>query len=374
MSKTKILHIAKWYPNKEEPLLGIFVRKHLLASQKEFDNTVLSIYQTNNISVNIKRVEANTKGVDEVVFYYRNGLINKAKVLYCVYKEIKKHRDTKLIHSHIMGWSTSIAYLASIISNKDFLVTEHWTGYRKGHYNQLSVYTKALRRLVARKAKIITVVSEFLKKDMLSCKLKGNYTILENVVDGVIPNNKKNDLFTFLFVGDLDEEHKNVSGILRSFSDVVKTNKNVRLDILGEGKDGNVYKDLTHKLQINDFVRFLGYKNNKEVFEYLSKSHGLVLNSNFETFSIICAEALLCGIPVISTKCGGPESFLNEQTGYLIDIGSDKQLTKAMINMLNHSNNFNKDQLIATATKFSEKEISKKLRSIYASLLDNSLR
>ena len=55
---------------------------------------------------------------------------------------------------------------------------------------------------------------------------------------------------------------------------------------------------------------------------------------NFSTFSIICAEALLCGIPVISTKCGGPESFLNDHTGIMIDIGNKDQLTEAMLTII----------------------------------------
>lgn len=374
MSKTRILHISKWYPNKEEPLLGIFVQKHILASQQVANNTVLSIYQTDTISENIKRDETNTNGINEIVFYYRRGLINKIRVLNSVYKEVRKHSDAKLIHAHIMGWSSSISYFASFVFNIDYIITEHWTGYRKGKYKQLNIFTKALRQIVARKAKVITTVSNFLKQDMLSCRIKGNYTILENVVDGQLPTLPKNKLFTFIFVGDLDEEHKNVSGILKSFAKLAKTNDNIRLDILGEGKDAHTYKTLTKQLNMENHVQFCGYKNNNEVFEYLSQSHCLVLNSNFETFSIICAEALLCGIPVISTKCGGPESFLNEQTGYLIDVNSDEQLIDAMGKMLTQHQQFNANQLIKTAEKFSEKSISKKLQAIYASVLDKPLK
>lgn len=37
MSRIKVLHLAKWYPNKDEPLLGIFVRKHIVWNSENID-------------------------------------------------------------------------------------------------------------------------------------------------------------------------------------------------------------------------------------------------------------------------------------------------------------------------------------------------
>ena len=44
MSKKKVLHLAKWYPNKEEPLLGIFIQKHIQSVQKSYVNKIISVY------------------------------------------------------------------------------------------------------------------------------------------------------------------------------------------------------------------------------------------------------------------------------------------------------------------------------------------
>ena len=40
MAKNKVLHLAKWYPNKE-PLLGIFIQKHIQSVQRLFDNKIM---------------------------------------------------------------------------------------------------------------------------------------------------------------------------------------------------------------------------------------------------------------------------------------------------------------------------------------------
>ena len=71
MSKKKVLHLAKWYPNKEEPLLGIFIQKHIKSVQQSFDNKVISVYQTDTIKSNIQRIVNHYNNTEEVVFYHK---------------------------------------------------------------------------------------------------------------------------------------------------------------------------------------------------------------------------------------------------------------------------------------------------------------
>ena len=81
-----VLHLAKWYPNKVEPLLGIFVRKHILATKNNFHHKVISIYNTDDYESQITRITNNFQDVEEVVFYYKGGISTKLKVFYKVWK------------------------------------------------------------------------------------------------------------------------------------------------------------------------------------------------------------------------------------------------------------------------------------------------
>ncbi len=368
MSNKKVLHLVKWYPNKEEPLLGIFIRKHIQSIQKYGINKVIGMHQTEHIKSNISRIENNSNNIEEVILYHKKGILNKIKVLFMIWKETRRFKPD-IVHAHVMGWTSSLAYILSKINKTPFIISEHWSGYRTKAFDNLHFASKKLRKKSAKLAKHVCVVSKFLKSDMKKCGIKANYMTIGNVVDGHVLNSPKNETFTFVFTGDLIQETKNIKGILEAFYEIIKQHKNIKLEIIGDGKDYKNFKELSNKLELNDQVIFHGNQSNDFVFKTLSKSHVLIVNSYFETFSIICAEALLCGIPVISTKCGGPESFLNEETGILIDSGNKQQLEKAMRAIINTYDRYNSEKLKSIAKKFSMERIGEKINQTYTNTL-----
>lgn len=365
MSKMKILHLAKWYPNREEPLLGIFVQKHIQSVQKYGNNKVINIYQTDSINKNIERVVKQTNGVEEIIFYYKKGLLNKMQVLWHVWKEMKT-TQVQLIHAHVMGWPSILAYF----SPTPYLISEHWSGYRNRHFSKLNFITKLFIRKASKKANSICTVSDFLKKDMLTCGIKGNYITVENVVEGTPISVEKNKNFNFIFAGDLIQETKNVKGILEAFAELSKIHKDIRLDIIGDGIDRKNYEHLANSLGIKKQTTFHGNQSNEYVFKTLSQAHVLILNSYFETFSVICAEALLCGIPVVSTKCGGPESFLDEKSGLFIEPGNTKQLYRSMKTIMKTYETYQPEHLKNIAKKFSKEQIGEKIHGVYQQILN----
>ena len=60
----------------------------------------------------------------------------------------------------------------------------------------------------------------------------------------------------------------------------------------------------------------------------------LVVPSRRETFSLVTAEALASGTPVVATRCGGPEEILTEETGQLTEVDDAAALAIAIESML----------------------------------------
>ncbi len=366
--KPTVLHLAKWYPNNIEPLLGIFVRKQIISINHTYNNKVISTYETDDISEPIKRVVNNIDGVEEIVFYHKKGHFTKLKLYNRIWKEIQTS-NARIIHAHIMGWTSTFAYLKNLLHKTPYFITEHWSGYHYGLFTSQNFLIKQLKKRSAFNAEKVFTVSQSLLDDMFSCGIKATYKVIGNVVDGEVLDKQKNATFSFIFVGDLEQSHKNVSGILKSFA-TLKEEINIRLDIVGAGKDQTQYKQLSTALNINDSVKFHGSIPNSEVYKLLAQAQVLVLNSNYETFSIICAEALQCGIPVISTRCGGPESFLSKETGILIDPKNDTQLIEALRSIHQNYASYKKEELQKVALQFSPTFIGEEICWEYANVLN----
>ena len=85
------------------------------------------------------------------------------------------------------------------------------------------------------------------------------------------------------------------------------------------------------------------------------------------------AEALACGKPVITTRCGGPEEFVSDERGRLIEVNNPDQLKKALIWMRNHYSEFDPDTLKDFIQRnYSAEVVGKKFLDLYEKALNQS--
>jgi len=122
---------------------------------------------------------------------------------------------------------------------------------------------------------------------------------------------------------------------IEAVAELIRKGLGVKYLIAGIGEDRKNLEVLTKKLGIADNIIFLGSIRNSELPEYYSIADMAVYPSiGKETFGISIAEAMACGIPVISTRVGGIPEVVAEGTGLLVPPKDKISLAQAMETLL----------------------------------------
>jgi len=356
--KYNILMLSAWYPTDKNPFLGIFVRRHAEAIALKHNVYVLHVTVDEELKEKEFRIQKKQIGqLNEIIIYY--GKSKRKTNLYNQFKNyniLNKHysfglnkyleSDIKfdLIHLN-MAWPLGL--IAKSISDQlkiPAVLSEHWTGYLPADGRYKGTFLKYVTKKIVKKAKAITTVSENLANQMASLDLKGNYSIISNVVDTSLFQflKKESDKVTIIHVSSLDDAQKNVTGLLHAFQKVKKKHPEIELIIVGSGADEQTVKRLSNELGLTTRgVIFVGHKTEVELVAYLQKSDALILNSNYENQPVVILEALCCGIPVISTDVGGISENVNNENGILFIPNNENELITAIESFLTKKDNFN---------------------------------
>ena len=126
---------------------------------------------------------------------------------------------------------------------------------------------------------------------------------------------------------------KDQETLLRAFAKVVQR-RPARLLILGEGEDRAALEALAAKLGVSQRVHLPGH-----VFDSLAQTKAadlFVLSSRYEGLPTVLIEALLCGLPIVSTDCEhGPREILEGgRYGTLVPVGDVDALAAAILRSL----------------------------------------
>lgn len=142
--------------------------------------------------------------------------------------------------------------------------------------------------------------------------------------------------------------------------------------IVGDGQEEAFYKKTASELGLNDIVSFAGRKTESEIAEILSQTDALLMASDIETFGIPAVEALAAGVPVISTRCKGPESFLNDDCAEFCNVHDPKDMEDAILRMAARSDTLDEAKIRAAAKPFDSVAVAEHAVQIYREALENT--
>lgn len=351
--KKSILFLPRWYPNKMDIQLGTFIQQQAQLIASDFDVSVIYVQADPNARQLYTVEESNNNNVTEVLVYFKsgNGIFSKIinakrykKAQQIGFEKLNKKID--LCHVHVPYRSAFLALQLLSKKNIPFVITEHWSGHLTGEYQQKNTADKTIYKKVLRKAEKITCVSKILQKHFTQ---NTGFTpeVIPNAIKSVTPttSSTRTEKINILSVSDLNDSVKNITGLLEAFKISHQQNQALHLTIVGGGPDEDLIKKKIESLHLQNFVTLKGRLNHEQVLASYAQCDFYCCNSNFETFGMAIAEALLAGKPVISTKCGGPEEFLNTENSLTCETKNNAELITALLQMATSYKTFNSSKI-----------------------------
>jgi glycosyltransferase involved in cell wall biosynthesis len=390
MQKPKVLYLPKWYPNRYDPMPGLFIERHARSVSGMADVSVLYIHQDEQLKETRVEIErSRDRELLQVKIYYRpcrfaipaaRSMSNFIRYLFYHYKGLKLIRQEsgkpELVHVNVLTRLGMIALLYKWLTGTPYVITEHWTRYLPHMDNFRGRLRKAVSMLVARKAAAIMPVTDNLRRAMESHGLiNRDYRIIPNVVDMNMFRIRERDpdkaIKKFIHVSCFEDRQKNISGILRVLKRLSEKRTDWLCQMIGEGIHFEKLVSYARELNIEGkFVTFSGLKENDELAGLMADAGFQVLFSRFENLPVVILESYACGVPVISTDVGGIREHMDGRLGILIPSEDEDHLLEKLVYMLDHYQDYDKDKIRAYAMgHFSREVIGAQLFDVYSSVL-----
>ncbi len=197
------------------------------------------------------------------------------------------------------------------------VLTEHSTGFARGVYLpwQLKLAEKAIAGSRSR-ISVSPSLGELLGDQFASNKILWKW--IPNVVADRFktPDNFASEDRPVRFLNlALMTTKKGQFDLVKAFHSVIESGLTAELWLAGDGPIRAELEKQASSLDIAEKVRFLGLIAPEKVPQLLAEVDVMVVSSHYETFGVVAAEALMAGVPVIATRCGGPECIVQEGDG-----------------------------------------------------------
>lgn len=371
----KIALISHLYPAKGNPANGTFIHEQALELRKHGQVDVLvPTVRAIPFSARYKQShsalidENNAKRVRYVSFPRKKlpGFIRRNLVARLVPLLEKQSYD--IVH---INWAYPDSLIIPELKNRGIPTLLHIHGsdwYKTRH-------PKSLRESVRKSlfdADRILVVGHLLQKDIGSAypELTNKIFVHHNAVDTqlfTLPEDKT--IAKKKLNWDIKKRHVLTVANVRyekGIDVLIKAIQPQPLSDLHFHIIGNAYNDEYHRVimsliqQYEAPVTIYPPVAHHELNPFFQAADLFVLPSRKEGFGLALAEAGAAGLPLISTKSGGPEDIINSTNGLLVTADSHEELSEAMVYMIEHRHKYNAARIREDISSRFDKEMAAK--------------
>ena len=265
---------------------------------------------------------------------------------YVALAKLVRKNNTRLVHAHLLGSTLTYSILniflhvpviATLHGRVDVNPNERFVGIKncimKFGVNKLIAVSRDLAGFIAERKLFnkndIQIIYNGVDELRYGKHNTNELRVSLNIADDVI------------LVGSLGNVRpaKSYDVLIEAAAFLIDVKKqNIHFVIAGHKKLDLMAQldELIAKLGIAGHIHFIGF--HEDTARFLGQLDLFALSSSSEGFSIATIEAMATGLPVIVTRCGGPQEILEHSiTGLLVEVDNPQELANGLMYMIEHA-------------------------------------
>lgn len=269
-----------------------------------------------------------------------------------------------LIHGHVCFPNGLFFLKAKRYYKCPLILTEH-----ASYYDPNVRWTQKMNLVIPRSmrsADQVVAVSDFLKEDIQKRFPRLRVAVIPNHIDTdvFVPERAAyTGTFHLLHVSTL-APIKRIASIIQAVEALHVEGMDLHLTIVSD-EDYTDWATFVNQKGLASVITFVGPLSWHETIPFYQQAHCFVMDSAYETFSIVLAEAMSCGLPVIATKVGLACGLSDEYGEFLCRDHSQKALEEAIRKVIRNYPHYSPETIRHFALQYNSENVLKQLTQLY---------
>lgn len=327
MSGLKILHITSWYRESLAPYRAPFIAEHIQSLAPHVSQWLWHVEVQEGVWA--WRWRRSRRGPHDQALILCTPLSSwqlrewLTLVLLLLLRLLLWRGRWDLVVVHIAYPLLRFPRLVQRLYGRRLLLIEHWSAFHSDF--QLEPGSRAIRRLQGMFAAGIPVVavSQALAQDIRRFAARPDLpvAVVPNAIDSALfhpqPRASAPEAPRFLMVASWAPVKRPLL-VFEAVRALLPKFPELSLRVIGGGDQLPVMQSFLKAHGMEAAVQLLGPQPKARIAAELHASTALLHPSAYETFSVVCAEALCCGVPVLASAVGALPELITPANGRLV--------------------------------------------------------
>lgn len=373
---TAVLHLTSWYRNPWNQLEAPFIKEHFDALHGRVRQELWHV-QVRDDGPGLKWRCGQTSEVERYAVFFAplpsGRAVEWLTLLLLIFVRLRLGRRWwDVVNVHVAYPLLRFPKLFRWLFGPKVVITEHWSAYHRGF--NLAPANPGRRRI----AEIfhhnipVVAVSQALLTDIVRFAGTDRFPkhVVPNVVDPRLFFPSASTPKTFgpicLMVASWAPIKRPLLA-MAAFAKMLSRWPSAQLRVIGGGQQLPAMKEFVHRAKLEQHIVFLGPRDKAAVASEMRSADLFLHSSEYETFSVVCAEALCSGLPVIASNVGGIPEFVDKTNGLLVE-NTDKAWTEALERAFSEISKWDRVTIAESAReRFTPDVVGSRLRDTYIS-------